>query len=338
MLRKIEPQLRSLLSQPRKIVITSHKNPDGDAIGSSLGLGNWLLQYGHEVGVITPNGYPDFLHWMKGSGDVVKYNNDPAKAKQLIREAEIIFCLDFNTLSRIEDVGGLVEQANCYKVLIDHHPQPDSFADSTYWDTSSSSTAQLIFDFIEELEGLEKLNKDAAECLYSGIMTDSGSFRFPTTSARTHQITAVLIEKGTDPSEVYNKINNTFSEGRLRLLGYCIFEKMKVFSEYKMAYIALSQEELRKFNFQKGDTEGVVNYPLSLANVRFSILITEQDNEVKLSMRSIGGFSVNDFARKHFNGGGHVNAAGGRSDMDFENTIKKIEGLLPEYKLELNAE
>lgn len=338
MLRNIEPQLINLLSQNRKIVITTHKNPDGDAIGSSLGLANWLIQYGHKVDVITPNGYPEFLQWMKGNGNVVKYNTNSEKAKELIDDAEIIFCLDFNTLTRIGDVGDLVNGAECYKVLIDHHPQPESFANSTYWDTSASSTAQLVFDFIEELNGLDKLDGDASSCLYAGIMTDSGSFRFPSTSARTHQIVATLIEKGTDPSDVYDKVNNTFSEGRLRLLGYCIYEKMKVFPKYKTAYIALSQEELKKFNFQKGDTEGVVNYPLSLANVRFSILITEQDNEVKLSLRSIGNFSVNDFARKYFNGGGHVNAAGGRSDVPFAETVKKLEDLLPEYKAALNEE
>lgn len=338
MIRKIEPQLVELLSQPKKIVITTHKNPDGDAIGSSLGLSNWLIKYGHKVSVITPNGYPAFLQWMKGDDEVVKYSYQADKAKRLIEEAEIIFCLDFNTLSRIAEVGELVTASSAYKVLIDHHPQPDSFAQSTYWDTSSSSTAQLVFDFIEELGGVDKMDKDSASALYSGIMTDSGSFRFGTTSARTHRIVANLIELGTDPSDVYDKINNTFSEGRLRLLGYSIYEKMKVFPEYKAAYIALSQEELKQFDYKRGDTEGVVNYPLSLENVRFAILVTEQDNEVKLSMRSIGNFSVNDFSRKHFNGGGHENAAGGRSDLNFADTIAKIESLLPEYKEALNAD
>lgn len=332
MIRKIEPKLADLLNTPKKIVITTHKNPDGDAIGSSLGLGNWLKKYGHEVTVITPNPYPEFLQWMAGNSEVIKYSQSEENATKKLEEAEIIFCLDFNTLSRIEDVGAYVEKAGAYKVLIDHHPQPDSFANSTYWDTSASSTAELVYDFIEELGGLSQLDIDAAEAIYSGILTDSGSFRFSTTSARTHHIAAALINIGIDHTAIFDRINSSSSESRLKLLGYALYEKMKVFSDIGAAYIALSQEELKRFNYQKGDTEGMVNYPLSIGKVKFSVLIIEQDNEVKLSFRSIGSYSVNKFARAYFNGGGHENAAGGRSDVSLEETIKKLEALIIENK------
>lgn len=335
MTRTIEPKLAELLNSPKKIVITTHKNPDGDAIGSSLGLGNWLEKYGHEVTVITPNPYPEFLQWMTGNEKVLKFTHHEDVAKQKVSEADIIFCLDFNTLSRIENLGDYVNEAGAYKVLIDHHPQPDGFAQSTYWDTSASSTAELVYDFIEELGGLSKLGLDSAECIYSGILTDSGSFRFGTTSARTHHIAAALIDIGINHTAIFDKINSNSSEHRLKFLGYALYEKMKVFSEIGAAYIALSQEELKRFNYQKGDTEGFVNYPLSIGKVKFSVLITEQDNEVKLSFRSIGSFSVNKFARAHFNGGGHENAAGGRSDVGLQETIEKLEALIKENKQEI---
>ncbi len=332
MIRKIEPELRELLKAPKKIVITTHKNPDGDAIGSSLGLSNWLKKYGHDVTVVTPNPYPEFLQWMSGNENVLKFTQNQDEAAKQIEKAELIFCLDFNTLSRIAELGALVEQANAYRVLIDHHPQPDDFSNSIYWDTSASSTAELIYDFIEEMGGFDKLDVDAAECIYSGILTDSGSFRFSSTSSRTHHIAAALIDIGIDHTAIFDRINSSSSENRLKLLGYALYEKMKVFPGIGAAYIALSQEELKRFNFQKGDTEGIVNYPLSIGKVKFSILITEQDNEVKLSFRSVGSYSVNKFARAYFNGGGHENAAGGRSDVSLEETIEKLEALIIENK------
>jgi len=301
-------------------------------MGSSLGLYNYLILRGHSVNVITPNTYPQFLHWIPGNETVTVFNRQTDKAKMLIAEADIIFSLDYNNLSRIEDAGKEVEKTKAIKIIIDHHIEPIAFADYTFSDVQKSSTSEMVYDFIVLLGDKSLINKTIGECLYCGIVTDTGSFRFPSTQPSTHKIVAELIELGVNHAEVYNRIFNTYTEDRLRLLGYCLFEKLKLIKEYKAGYVALSKEDLKRFNFQAGDTEGFVNYALSVSGIRLAALFTEQEGIIRISLRSEGDIDVNKMARAHFNGGGHANAAGGRSDDSLEITTKRFEEILPLYK------
>ena len=324
-------KLKELLANPRKIVITTHRGPDGDAMGSSLGLYNYLIKKGHQVQVITPNDYPSFLHWMKGNNHVIQFAKEPEAAERITLEAEIIFCLDFNTLSRIDTYAPVVEQTKAFKVLIDHHQQPDEF-DFTFSDTSACSTAQLIFEFLDMFGELDAIDKDIAECLYAGIMTDTGNFRFPSVTAKTHEIVAYLISKGAQQDRVYDLVHDNNSVNRLNLLGYCLKEKLEVLPEYSTAIISLSSDELNRFQYQKGDTEGVVNYALSIEGISLAAFFVEREGIVKISFRSKGDFSVNQFARDHFNGGGHINAAGGVFGIKVEEAIDKFKSILPDYQ------
>lgn len=325
-------KLKSLFSSPKKIVITTHKNPDADAMGSSLGLYNFLILKGHNVNVITPNNYPAFLFWIPGNEKVTRFDEQKSRATQLITEAEIIFSLDYNNLSRIEDMGKEMEKSTAVKIMIDHHIEPASFPAFLFSDVDKSSTSEMIYDFIELLGEKNLLNKTIGECLYAGILTDTGSFRFPSTHPSTHRIVAELMELGVNHAQIYNNIFNTYTEERLRLLGYCLYEKLKLIKEYKAGYIALTKEELKRFNFQVGDTEGFVNYALSVSGIRLAALFTEQDNIVRVSLRSVGDVDVNKIARAHFNGGGHANAAGGKSEESLTATAKRFEEMLPLYK------
>ena len=322
-------QLKSFLSETRKVVITTHKGPDGDAMGSSLALFNYLLKKGHSVHVITPNDYPSFLKWMKGEEYVIEYCFHEEKAKKITESAELIFCLDFNTLSRIDTYAPIVERSNALKVLIDHHQQPDTF-DFNFSDASASSTAQLIFEFLELLDDTEEIDQDIAECLYAGIMTDTGNFRFNSVCSKTHQVVSFLIEKGARNDWVYDKIHDNNSVNRLKLLGYCLSEKMEVLSDLGVSIITLTQKELQRFNFKKGDTEGVVNYALSIEGINVAAFMVERDGIIKISFRSKGDISVNQLARDHFNGGGHINAAGG-SASTMQEAITKFKRNISNY-------
>ena len=328
-------KLKELLAEPKKIVITTHRGPDGDAMGSSLGLYNYLFKKGHQVQVITPNDYPSFLHWMKGNDHVIQFVKEPEAAERITKEAEIIFCLDFNTLSRIDTFAPFVEQTKAFKVLIDHHQQPDEF-DFTLSDTSASSTAQLIYEFLDMFGDLDIIDQDIAECLYTGIMTDTGNFRFPSVTAKTHEIVAFLIKKGAKQDKVYDLVNDNNSINRLNLLGYCLKEKLEVLPEYATAIISLTSDELNRFQYQKGDTEGVVNYALSIKGISVAAFFVEREGIVKISFRSKGDFSVNQLARDHFNGGGHINAAGGSYGIKVEEAIEKFRSILPDYQSLLN--
>ena len=328
-------KLKELLAEPKKIVITTHRGPDGDAMGSSLGLYNYLFKKGHQVQVITPNDYPSFLHWMKGNDHVIQFVKEPEAAERITKEAEIIFCLDFNTLSRIDTFAPFVEQTKAFKVLIDHHQQPDEF-DFTLSDTSASSTAQLIYEFLDMFGDLDIIDQDIAECLYTGIMTDTGNFRFPSVTAKTHEIVAFLIKKGAKQDKVYDLVNDNNSINRLNLLGYCLKEKLEVIPEYATAIISLTSDELNRFQYQKGDTEGVVNYALSIKGISVAAFFVEREGIVKISFRSKGDFSVNQLARDHFNGGGHINAAGGSYGIKVEEAIEKFRSILPDYQSLLN--
>lgn len=329
--------LKHLLSTPKKIIIVPHKNPDGDAIGSTLGLYHYLKKNQHHVIAIAPNDYPEFLKWMPSEDNVLKYDTNTEKANALIENADIIFTLDFNALDRIGDMEVPVTNSRAIKIMIDHHQQPDNYATFIYSDVSMSSTSEMVYNFIEMFEDTDKIDVNIATCLYAGIMTDTGSFKYSCTTTRTHNIIGVLIEKGADNAQIHNNIYDTFSYNQLQLLG-CALKNLKIVPEYKTAYITLSQEELNTFNFKKGDTEGFVNYGLALRGIVFSAIFIENQQEkiIKISFRSKGGFSVNEFARAHFEGGGHTNAAGGKSELDLNETVDKFISILPNYKKALN--
>ncbi|HYK77213.1 MAG TPA: DHH family phosphoesterase [Daejeonella sp.] len=325
--------LKSLLDQPRHIVITTHHKPDGDAMGSSLGLYNYLIQKGHQVRVITPTDYPSFLHWLPGNPEVLIYTEKIEESKQLVSQADLIFCLDFNALSRINELGDLVRESAAKKVMIDHHLEPEGFEDYRHWSTAACATAQLVYDFIVNIMNEHELiTKEVATCLYTGIMTDSGSFRFPTTTAQVHHIVADLISCGAENSKIHRLVYDNFSENRLRFLGYCLLNKLEVFPEYNTALITISRDELQRFNISTGDTEGVVNYALSINGIRLAALIIERPDRVKLSLRSVGDFPANEICKRYFGGGGHRNAAGGFSEESLAATAEKFKSILSEYK------
>jgi len=325
--------LKELLAQPRKIVITTHHKPDGDAMGSSLGLYNYLIQLGHHAKVITPTDYPDFLAWMPGNGEVIIYTENIEASAKLVAEAELIFCLDFNTLSRINELGELVRASSALKIMIDHHLEPEDFDDFRHWSINACASAQLVYDFIVNLMGdVAFINKDVATCLYTGIMTDSASFKLPNTTSDVHRIAADLIDLGAVNWQIHELVYNNLSENRLRFLGHCISNKLEVLYDYHTAIISVNSDELKQYDVETGDTEGIVNYGLSIEGVKLAAFIVERPDKVKLSLRSKGEFPANEICKKYFNGGGHRNAAGGTSTDSLENVIKQLKLILPEYK------
>ena len=331
--------LKSLLASPKKIVIVPHKNPDGDAIGSTVALYNFLKSKQHDAVVIAPNDYPEFLKWVPGQEDVLIFEKNTEKATQLISDAEVIFTLDFNHFSRTGMMEEVLAKTETTYVMIDHHQQPDDYAKFTYSDVSCSSTCEMVYNFIEMLDETDKISPEIASALYLGIMTDTGSFRFSSTTSKTHRVIANLIDKGAKNANIHQDTFDNSSYERMQLLGVAL-NNMKVFSEYKTAYITLSQEELDKHNFKKGDTEGFVNYSLGIKGIIFAAIFIENkaDKIIKISLRSKGDFDVNQFARKHFEGGGHINAAGGKSDLNLKETTQKFEQLLADYGNELKNE
>lgn len=325
-------EFKAFLKDPKQIVIVTHHKPDADALGSSLGLCAYLKKNGHAVTVITPSDYPIFLHWMHGNDEVIVFNGkNTSSIAQMIAVADIIFCLDFSALGRINDLGKMVRETSAKKVLVDHHLEPEKFADFEKWDVQAASTAGLIYELIVDLGDRDKINNHIADCLYAGLMTDTGGFRHSNTRREEFMIAADLVTLGANPTRVSKLIYETNTPERLRLMGYVLYEKLTIRQELSTVYIALSQEELKKFGSQSGDTEGFVNYGLSIEGIRLSVLIYERKNEVKLSFRSLGDFSVNDFARKHFSGGGHKNAAGGSSLLSLQETIEKFLTIIPGY-------
>jgi phosphoesterase RecJ-like protein len=325
--------LKEFLAEPKRIVITTHPKPDGDAMGSSLGLYNYLIQKGHHIKVITPTDYPNFLHWMPSNSEVMIFTEEEEKSKEFIANADIIFCLDFNSLTRIYELGDFVRESKAKKVLIDHHLEPEGFEDYRLWTTSACSTAHLVYEFIVDVMGDHKLlNKDVASCLYTGIMTDTGSFRFRSTTAHVHQIVADLIACGADNTLIHQLVYDDFSISRLRFLGHCLLNKLEVLPEYNTAIIVITKEELEEFQVNTGDTEGIVNYALSISGIRLAALIIERQNVVKLSLRSIGDFPANEICKKYFSGGGHKNASGGISNEKIDAVREKFNVILPEFK------
>lgn len=330
-------QFKAFLGQKRKAVILMHHKPDADALGSSLGLSGYLKKKGHQVTVIAPSDYPSFLEWMPGNETVMVFQKETEqKANLAIETADIVFCLDFSSLSRINSLGDEVRKTKAKKVLIDHHLEPEKFADFEQWDGTAASTAELIYKTIIELDDEADIDAGIASCLYAGLMTDTGGFRHNNTSYHVFDVAAKLVAKGANPHTVSKLIYDNNSLERLRLMGFVLGQKLQVLPEYRTAYITLSREELRGFESQTGDTEGLVNYGLSVKDVILSVLIYERkDGSIKLSFRSLGEFSVNELARKHFSGGGHRNASGGQSELPLEETLQKFLDILPGMKEQL---
>ncbi|MFL2571886.1 MAG: DHH family phosphoesterase [Flavobacteriaceae bacterium] len=314
-------QLKQWLDKPAAVVIIPHKNPDGDAMGSCLAWQGILNQLGHSTTVIAPNEYPSFLHWLPGHDSVLIYENNQEFADKLIAAAYMVFTLDFNTLKRIDQMGVRVSESSAKKIMIDHHQEPDDYADIMFSNPSIGSTCEFVFQIIEGLGLVQKINKDIASSLYTGIVTDTGSFRFPSVTAATHRAVATLIDGGANHSQIHEKIKDNARPERLKLLGIAL-NNMVCITKYKTAYITLSQEELDACNYQKGDTEGFVNYGLSIAGIEMAVLMTEskKENMIKISFRSKGDLAVNLFAKTYFEGGGHINAAGGKSDKSLQET------------------
>ena len=326
----------SQLNTPAKAVVTMHQKPDGDAMGSALGLYHFLIALGHDVTVISPTNWASFLNWMPGVDKVIDFEQQKERSLGIINEADLLFCLDFNVLHRTKNMEQPLLAANCTKILIDHHEQPQADA-FTYGvsDTSKSSTCEMVFDFIVGSGHKDKLNKEIAECLYTGVMTDTGSFRFPATKASVHRMIADLKDIGLEHTRVHDNIYDNFLENRLRFIGYALVNRLEVLYEYNTALMYITRADLQRYNIKTGDTEGLVNYLLTIQGIRFGALVIDRDGERKWSFRSKGSFDVNSFARKHFNGGGHVNAAGGGSYDSLEANVASFKEIIKEYQNQL---
>lgn len=332
-------QLKDFLSTSRKVVIIPHRKPDADALGSCLALWLFLKKKGHQPVVISPTDYPRFLNWMPGNSEVVIYNNGSSKPKadQLIAEADLVVCLDFSSLNRIDQMTASVAKSQGKKLLIDHHIGKEDFADFELWEVSAAATAELMYDFIEMMGGEALIDLDIASCLYAGIMTDTGSFKFPNTSAKVHRTVAKLLDLGLDASRIHRAIHDNSTFGRLQLLGFALCNRLKVLPEYRIGYFALTEADLLQFDYETGDTEGLVNYALSVENIIAAALFIEDRGHVKMSFRSIGDFSVNELANQYFNGGGHKNAAGARMEGSLPDVVNRFLDLLPQYQSQLLA-
>jgi phosphoesterase RecJ-like protein len=330
-------QVATRIRLSERIVIVAHVSPDGDAIGSSLGLQHYLRSLGKHVTVVVPNAFPDFLKWMPGAKDVMCYHRYKDVADRLIAQADLIFCLDFNVISRIDAVAPVVQNATAKRILVDHHLHPDAFCDTTISHPEISSTSELVYRLVYQLGHADNLSREAAECIYTGMMTDTGGFTYNSNQPEIYLIIAELVRKGINKDEIYRRTFNTNSEGRLRMMGYVLFDKMQVFPEFHTALICLSREEQARFQCVKGDTEGFVNMPLQMKGISFSVFFREDTEKdmIKVSLRSVGSFPCNQVASEFFGGGGHLNASGGEhyGTMDeaveiFKKAILKFEDQL----------
>lgn len=332
-------EVKNLLESPKRIVVVPHRNPDGDAIGACLAIQHYLQKKHHDVKVVSPNELPGFLMWMPSAKDILKFDKQNRQSKKAIQEAELIFLLDFNALNRVgDDMQNTLNEFKGTYLMIDHHLQPEAIAKYTFSDVSYSATCEMVYDFIDQLGDKDLIDQTIATCIYIGIMTDTGNFRFPATKPRTHKIVANLMEKGADNAYIYNHVfdSNTFEN--LQLLGYAL-TKLQVIPKSNTAYFALSKNDLKAFDYQKGDTEGIVNYGLSIKGVTLAAIFIEDEDQgiIKISFRSKGTFSVNDFARNYFNGGGHQNAAGARSTDSLNETVEKFIKLVSKYRKEIST-
>ncbi|RAJ79218.1 phosphoesterase RecJ-like protein [Chitinophaga dinghuensis] len=317
-------EIKPLLENPKKVVITMHQKPDADAMGSSLAMYHYLIQKGHEVTVISPTNFPDFLKWMPAAELVIDFESSNDKAMAALEGIQLLFCLDFNALYRTKNMAPFLEKLDCTKILIDHHLEPQPSFDFGVSDTSASSTAQLVYETIYKLGEEKYINLDIAACIYAGTVTDTGSFRFSSTSARVHRMVADLMDRGLKHEIIHQNIYDNFLENRLRFLGHSLLNRMEVFYEYNTAMLAIPYSDLKRFDLMTGDTEGLVNFLLSIQGIKLAALIIDRNVEVKLSFRSKGDFDVNTFARKYFDGGGHFNASGGRSVDSLDKTVERF--------------
>lgn len=331
-------QLAELLATPKRIVITAHANPDGDALGSSLGLYHYLQQKGHRLTIIMPTEMPEFLNWMKDFDQILVYENTRTFSKKIVQEADIIFSLDYNTLGRLEQMESIVRDSKAYKVMIDHHLEPDGFCQAMFSDTSASSTCEMIYRFIEILGDLDALNTNILNALYVGILTDTGGLRYAT-SPRLFRIVADMLERGVDNNKLTDLVFNAYTVKRFDLLGFCISQRLEYLDDCNTGIIALSQADHKKYNIRRGDLEGVVNFILKIRKIRCAVLIAERHDIVKLSMRSKGDFSVQEVCSTYFNGGGHKNASGGAVKQPFQEVIEQFRTVIrTHYKEALTEE
>jgi phosphoesterase RecJ-like protein len=323
-------ELKVHLSTPKSIVITAHRNPDGDAIGASLGLYHFLNQFGHTVRIIFPSEYPSVFEWLEEVDKAIIYDLDKAKSEELVKEANIIFCLDYNSLDRVDKLGVFINESKAVKVMIDHHMDPEPFVDFMMSHPEASSTAEMIYTFIEQLGDKDKLNTSIGEAIFTGLLTDTGSFAY-NTNPNLFRVASELKALGVDDYKLQQAIFNTLPEKNLRLLGHCLANRMEIIPELHTGIIVLNKEDYIKFDIQRGDSEGIVNYILSVKGIKVAAFIREQPYIVKLSLRSKGDFSVQEIARDHFNGGGHMNASGGYSKKGLKDTLEKFKTILPAY-------
>ncbi len=327
-----------LKNDVKRIVIIPHVNPDGDAIGSALGLNDVFNNAGFESGVIVPNDFPVYLNWLGSEGVPLIYEQKSEQCHKLIDQADALFFLDFNDVKRMGKLEEYLRSNTKKTVLIDHHPDPQIKADFMFSDTNVSSTAELVYDFVDAMDMLDHLGVNGANALLTGIIADTGSFSHNASRPPMYHIAGDLIKRGADKERINESLYNNFSEKRMRLLGYCLSEKMEIFPEFRTALIWLSAEELKRFDFHPGDTEGFVNYPLSVKGVVFSAFFMEKHDQVKVSFRSKGSFATNDFSGVHFNGGGHRNASGGETKLSMEEALSLFRALLPQYSLKLEED
>jgi bifunctional oligoribonuclease and PAP phosphatase NrnA len=323
----------SQLAQPRNVVITTHQKPDADAMGSSLGLAQFLKKLGHTVTVISPTNWAKWLNWMPGCNEVLDYEVTRSKSDAILDKADWLFCLDFNIFHRTKNLSPKLYEVKCTKILIDHHQEPDepSF-DYGISDTSKSSTCEMVYDFIVGAGHHDKIDEAIAECIYAGVVGDTGSFRFPSAHSGVHKLVADLKNKGLAHSKVHENLFDNFLENKLRFTGHVLLNRMEILYEYNTALVAISKNDLLKYYIKTGDTEGLVNFPQSIQGIKLVGLVIDRDEERKWSFRSKGDFDCNTFARKYFEGGGHFNAAGGRSSDSLEVTVQKFKEALKENR------
>jgi phosphoesterase RecJ-like protein len=333
---EINSRLHQLIKVPHNVAILSHRNPDGDAIGSSLALQHYLLQYGHTTHIIFPSEFPEEFEMLPGASDILIWDLYTDKCKDVLKAKRVIFFLDFNDYTRIDRLGDFVMKLDATRIMIDHHLYPEPIADFTLSDVHASSTCELVYRFITEMGDGIKINPVIGKCILTGLITDTGSFKHATNPA-IYRIAADLVERGTDDTAVQDMIYNSNKEKNLRLLGHCLYNRMEFIPEFNTALIWLTKKDYEQFNIQRGDTEGIVNYLLSVRSVRLAVFIHNQPAAVKLSMRSKGDLDVQEICKKHFNGGGHKNASGAHSSDNLQDTIDKFKRILPEYKHLLNA-
>lgn len=326
-------RLKRVIDENSMFVLTCHAGPDGDALGSTLGMAHYLKELGKEALVIVPDAFPDFLGWMPGSQEILRYDKYREKAELMIAMADVVLAMDYNALSRVDDMGTMIGNTKAKKVLIDHHLSPEAFCDLVFSFPALSSTCEVVFRLIMAMGGEDHLTKAACECLYAGIITDTGCLSYGSCTHELYAIVSMLMQKDINKDRIYNKIFNNYSEGRLRLMGYVLYEKMRVFSDDHAALITLSREEMKRFDFNKGDTEGLVNIPLQMKGIYFSAFLREDTEKelIRVSLRSQGTFPCNKFAAKYFNGGGHLNASGGQFDGTLAEAIALFEKALKEF-------